>query len=60
MVDRKRSFSHRRFCYMRKREKREQRKEEHAIVNFSMVMNHFLNYLAEWKFLCKSCGRGFR
>ena len=33
---------------MRKREKRERRKNERAIVDFIMVMNHFFHYLREW------------
>ena len=33
---------------MRKREKRERRKKERAIVDFIMVMNHFFHYLREW------------
>ena len=33
---------------MRKREKRERRKNERAIVDFIMVMNHFFYYLREW------------
>ena len=33
---------------MRKKEKRERRKKERAIVDFIMVMNHFFHYLREW------------
>ena len=33
---------------MRKREKRERKKKERAIVDFIMVMNHFFHYLREW------------
>ena len=33
---------------MRKREKRERKKNERAIVDFIMVVKHFFHYLRKW------------
>ena len=43
-----RNFSHRRILQMRKREKRERKKQDRGIVDFMMVTNHFFHSLREW------------
>lgn len=42
-----RNFSHR-ILQMRKREKRERKKQDRGIVDFMMVTNHFFHSLREW------------
>ena len=42
-----RNFSHR-ILQMRKREKRERKKQDRGIVDFMMVTNHFFNSLRKW------------
>lgn len=41
-------FLHRRFLQMRKREKRECKKQDRGIVDFMLVTNHFFYSLKEW------------